>query len=298
MTYTFTQPTEATLRDFVTVRNPDPESEYSRAAEAFAQGRLELSKRRLFTADERPLAALTRAPVPRPIYHLRAEPDLTEADALELLRFAATLGEAGGPATLNYTAGTAPDLSALALEQGWTLEAHVRGYRTDLSRRDDLEADPTARTFPVAHLLSGDFLAFYRPVWMHDVDTQELKPLLEEVRNFHDYNESGEGVYLFDGEQPVAAGVVSYGEPADMTLIGVSPEYRNKGWGRRLHRHLMWLAKNRTRVYVGSTDVRNRPMLRLFERNGCTFGSEVWQLAAPPEGAETPLRPDPPGSFP
>ena len=241
------QPTEATLRDFFAVRNPDPEAEY-------------------------PLASLTRAPVPRPLYRLKAEPNLIEKDVLEPFHFAATSGETGGPVTLNYTAQTSPDLSALALKQGWTLEAHVRGYRTDLGVRDDLEADPAARTFPVEHFLNEDFLAFYRPVWTHDADAQGLKPLLEEVRNFYDYNENGEGVYLFDGEQPVAAGVVNYGEtsndPADMTLIGVLPERRNEGWGGRLHRHLMGLARGRAATYLGSTDVRNAPMLRLFEKNG------------------------------
>ena len=292
--YSFLPLTEATLRDFVSVRNPDPEAGYSQALAALADGRLELSKRRLFRADGKPLAALTRAPVPRPIYRLKAESDLTEADTLELLSFAMTLSEADGPATLNYAAQTSPDFSALALGRGWTLEAHVRGYRTNLSVRDDLEADPAAQTFPVVHFLSENFLAFYRSIWTHDVDAQGLQPLLEEVQNFHDYNEDGEGVYLFDGGQPVAAGVVSYGDsddPADMTLIGVLPEHRNRGWGGRLHRHLMWLARGRAAAYVGSTDVRNRPMLRLFEKNGCTFGSEVWQLVAPLEKPETPATP-------
>ena len=243
----------------------------------------------------KPLAALTRAPVPRPIYRLKAEPGMTEGDVLELLRFATTLSEAGGPAALNYTAQSSPDFSVLALGRGWTLEAHVRGYRTDLSVRDDLEADPAARTFPVAHFLSEDFLTFYRPVWTHDADAQALKPLHEEVQNFHDHNENGGGVYLVDGNQPVAAGVVSYGgrggEPADMTLIGVLPEHRNRGWGGRLHRHLMGLARGRAATYVGSTDVRNRPMLWLFEGNGCTFETEVWQLVAPLETTETPAAP-------
>lgn len=207
--YTFTLPTEATLREFVGVHSRDAEAEYALALATLADGRLELSQRRLFTADGKPLAALIRAPVPRPIYRLNAEPDMTEADTLELLRLAATLGEAGGPATLNYTAQTAPDISALAVKQGWTLEAHVTGFRTDLGSRDDLTADPAARTFPVEDFLGEAFLEFYRPIWTHDADAQGLKPLLEEVRNFHDYNETGEGVYLLHGEQPVAAGVVS-----------------------------------------------------------------------------------------
>ena len=113
--YSFSPPTEATLRSFVGVRNPDPEAGYLQALAALADGRLELSERRLLTADGKPLAALTRAPVPRPIYRLKAEPGLTEADTLELLRSAATLSEAGSPATLNYTAQTSPDFSAVAL---------------------------------------------------------------------------------------------------------------------------------------------------------------------------------------
>ena len=295
VTYTFSPPTEATLRDVVAVRNPDPEAGYAQALAALADGRLDLSKRRLFLAAGKPLAALTRAPVPRPIYRLKAEPGMTEGDVLELLRFATTLSEAGGPAALNYTAQSSPDFGALALGRGWTLEAHVMGFRTDLSSRDDLEPDPAARTFPVEEFPGKDFSRFYRPIWTHDAEAQELKPLLEEVQNFHDYNENGEGVYLLDGEQPVAAGVVNYGEtldaPADMTLIGVLPEHRNRGWGGRLHRHLMGLARGRAATYVGSTDVRNRPMLRLFERNGCTFETEVWQLVAPLETTETPAAP-------
>lgn len=129
MTYTFTQPIKATLRDFVGIRNPDAEAKHPRVAEVLARGRLEPSQRRLFTTGGKPLAALTRAPVPRPGYRLRAEPDMNEADLLELSRFAAASSEAGGPATLTYTAQTAPDLSALALTQGGVLEAGPDGGR-------------------------------------------------------------------------------------------------------------------------------------------------------------------------
>ena len=51
VTYTFLPPTEATLRNRVAVRNPDPEAEYPRTLAALADGRLELSKRRLFTGN-------------------------------------------------------------------------------------------------------------------------------------------------------------------------------------------------------------------------------------------------------
>ena len=140
-TYSFLPLTEATLRDFVSVRNPDPEAGYSQALAALADGRLELPNRRLFLADGKPLAALTRAPVPRPIYRLKAEPDLTERDVPPLLSFAKTLSETGGPATLNYTAQTSPDFSALALGRGWTLEAQ----RPRLPHRPERQGRPGGR---------------------------------------------------------------------------------------------------------------------------------------------------------
>ena len=111
---------------------------------------------------------------------------------------------------------------------------------------------------------------------------QGLEPLSQELQNFYGNNaDDGEGIYLLAADKPVAAGVVNYEEPASMTLIGVLPAYRKQGWGGRLHRQLMWLAKQRAAVYSGSTAVNNAPMLRLFEANGCTFAGETWQLKAP-----------------
>ena len=53
--------------------------------------------------------------------------------------------------------------------------------------------------------------------------------------------------------------------------VAVLPERRGEGLGTRLHAFgLERLADMGLPRYVGSTDVRNAPMLRVFARNGCT----------------------------
>jgi len=76
-----------------------------------------------------------------------------------------------------------------------------------------------------------------------------------------------------DGE-PV--GVVlpqSFGwDPPEGTLsyVGILPEHRGRGLGRRLHRAGLGLLKEAgIPHYKGSTDERNAPMARVFERNDC-----------------------------
>lgn len=52
--------------------------------------------------------------------------------------------------------------------------------------------------------------------------------------------------------------------------IGVAPERRGEGWGKRLHAHgLALLASRGATRYVGSTDLRNEPMVRVFRHNRC-----------------------------
>jgi ribosomal protein S18 acetylase RimI-like enzyme len=60
--------------------------------------------------------------------------------------------------------------------------------------------------------------------------------------------------------------------------VGVLPEHRGRGIGRRLHRAgLALLAAAGVVKYLGSSDVRNAPMLRIFTRNGCrTTGTQVY----------------------
>ncbi|MFD1205273.1 GNAT family N-acetyltransferase [Sporosarcina contaminans] len=54
--------------------------------------------------------------------------------------------------------------------------------------------------------------------------------------------------------------------------FGVVPQWRGKGYGAICHRlSLERLKEFRAKTYVGSTDVNNVHMIRIFERNGCTL---------------------------
>jgi GNAT superfamily N-acetyltransferase len=52
--------------------------------------------------------------------------------------------------------------------------------------------------------------------------------------------------------------------------VAVLPRFRGRGYGRALHATgLSMLAARGVTSYIGSTDTRNAPMLRVFEANGC-----------------------------
>jgi len=52
--------------------------------------------------------------------------------------------------------------------------------------------------------------------------------------------------------------------------IGLLPEERNKDYGRILHAKSLDILKEMGAVeYIGSTNTNNKPMMRLFELNGC-----------------------------
>lgn len=52
--------------------------------------------------------------------------------------------------------------------------------------------------------------------------------------------------------------------------VAVLPAFRGRGYGRALHASgLAMLAERGVTRYVGSTDTRNSPMLKVFEANGC-----------------------------
>ena len=65
-------------------------------------------------------------------------------------------------------------------------------------------------------------------------------------------------------------------------VVGVTPELRGQGWGNRLHRHLLWAAKELSDVNVGGTDYSNAAMRRLFEKNRCVIDQEQWAFAFKP----------------
>jgi RimJ/RimL family protein N-acetyltransferase len=78
---------------------------------------------------------------------------------------------------------------------------------------------------------------------------------------------------IVDGE---VVGVVLPQEFADadaegtLFYVAILPSFRGRGYGRALHAAGLSMLKDRGLTkYIGSTDTRNEPMLRVFEANGC-----------------------------
>jgi len=65
--------------------------------------------------------------------------------------------------------------------------------------------------------------------------------------------------------------------------VGIVPEQRRRGLGRALHAAgLGFLSSAGVERYIGSTDDRNTPMIRIFEANGCRRkGIQLFLTASP-----------------
>lgn len=73
--------------------------------------------------------------------------------------------------------------------------------------------------------------------------------------------------------------------------VAVLPVFRGRGYGPALHASgLSMLAERGVTRYVGSTDTRNGPMLRVFEANGCPQTGTQLFYRPPPGSGGTPPR--------
>lgn len=85
-----------------------------------------------------------------------------------------------------------------------------------------------------------------------------------------------------------AAGVVlpqvfpKHDDEGTLFYVGVRPAFRGRGYGKVLHAAgLEFLSRHGVMKYVGSTDERNLPMIRVFKANGCAqTGTQLFLEAA------------------
>lgn len=110
----------------------------------------------------------------------------------------------------------------------------------------------------------------FQPEGEHDA-LQELHDLIDYAGKA--YDPSGWFVLREEGQ---TVGVVlpqSYAkspEEGSVFYIGVTPPFRGRGFGWRIHAlGLQALSERGVKRYVGSSEIRNGPMLRVFEKNGC-----------------------------
>lgn len=81
--------------------------------------------------------------------------------------------------------------------------------------------------------------------------------------------------FIYEGEiVGIAIPHLEKGTCAEGRLFyfGLVPKWRGKGIGARIHNHALKLMKElNAQIYVGSTDVNNQYMIKIFEKNGCTL---------------------------
>lgn len=292
MAYTFSNPdlSDNSLHTFSTLNHPLGESALEPLQRALQRGEVATRDLWLLERDGKAQAALRLQPYPgQPDWRLgtlRTAPDISDDDASVLFTRLRELSGGGAPIHIVYHDSSARDFGALPFCYGWQgSEDYSITYRTDLSGRDDLEPDPAAVTLEPDTLFSNAFRHFYEPIWRAKENPSDKRTLDESLSTLHAFAErdAGQLYTLHDGSTPVGMGIVTHssgaGEhAAGINMLGVSHDYRKRGWGKRLHRHLMWAAKARSPIYVGNTDSTNVAMQRLFEVNGCTPLRRDWEL--------------------
>lgn len=293
MVYTLENPnpSDDTLRVYGTLNHPLGERALEPVQQAIQKGEVSLRDLWLLSSDDgTAYAALRLQPYPgQPGWRLgtlRTAPDIPDDAASTLFTRLRELSDLEKPSHIVYSDKVARDFGTLPARYSWHGgDDYSVSHRTDLGKRDDLGADPAAQMLELDELLGEAFRNFYKPIWTMKRNPSDERSFKEVMQNLHAFakNDEGQLYTLNDGGMPVAMGIVtSFAVPgehaAGCNMLGVLPEKRQQGWGKRLHRHLMWAAKARSPLYLGSTDASNTAMLRLFEVNGCIPNRKDWEL--------------------
>ncbi len=291
LSYTLQNPDSDTLPTYSTLNHPlGADEALESTGKSLADGSLTLRDLWLLEGGTgNAHAALQLKPYPtQPTWRLgllRTTPDIPDDAATFLFTRVLELSRKGQPIHLVYNDRSARDFGSLPAALGWSGSDNCMiSYRTDLSERDDLLPNPAAVACRLEVLLSDDFRRFYEPVRRRSPSDPRTFEQILRVLYEHHQEVNGSLFALEEDSRTVAMGIVSdvqYGPDqwaGGVNILGVALDKRRRGWGRRLHRHLMWEAKKRSPLYIGGTDASNTAMRRLFAVNGCTDEGSHWEL--------------------
>lgn len=188
--------------------------------------------------------------------------------------------EGGFSTSMSLSSVRNATLGDIAQELGWIKESHSLAYRTDLRSRTDLKPDEKAVEFGLGFLLEEGFLDFFTRLEQLKDESQAKKSALRKYQHYATHFDVRGYYFAGDAGGVMAAGLVGRQREdlARIELIGVLAEDRGKGWGTRLHRHLMWAARSLANEYAGATDYDNLAMKAIFEKNGCSFAEEQMMM--------------------
>ncbi len=263
------------LDDFLSFDRPLPISEA--LARNLQNGKLTFDQMYLFRHRGKPEAAFTLTASPVVVPHMDA--GMAKVGRRAFATLVRELLEGTGKIVIVDSVSAPVGVDAF-IEAGWTVTSHDKLYRTDLMR-GSWDLDAVAEELGAGALLSPELRAFYNEILKTDTqigDTGTDNP-----------DESfGEAVFddtvrLFvirrEGRVLAAATLFSVAkDEAGVHLLGVVPAQRNKGIGRRLHAHVLAVAKSGARFHVGGTRADNTAMHRIYMKNGAVLVSEQVQL--------------------
>lgn len=249
--FTVRPATLATLPD-VHALLPDPQDRERRTADTrqrIEDGRLSPEQFLLLRSARgvEGVAFMSRAPQV-PVFPA-SRPD-TPSEALTLLFSRLRDHDAGWKLLLDSTRTTATPDTALAAGWHWDAPPHLM-YTTDLAARSYRSFSDVEEVHPHDPEVHRTLSALGQPNW-------------EKREGWHLYAlRSGAAVVALAGVGPS-----SRANWANMNMIGVLPVHRGLGYGQRLHEHLLARASQQYTHHGGGTEETNRPMRRIFERNG------------------------------
>ena len=218
---------------------------------------------------------------------VRCRLEIPDAAIIHLLDWLKAKAEANQTEyVVHFSSLFARDVADLPLLYGWKLENHAVIHQTNLADRSDLQPDPKALEFKLEELQTARFLEFYNPIWSIEPEhfSDSPKAAIAEIFDRFSSYENVIGYYLLEQNKAIAAGLLrTFRGAVSIDIFGVLPNFRQQGWGNRLHRHLLFAAKKLADTHSGGTDFSNTAMRRLLKKNGCTINEQQWAFAYLPK---------------
>lgn len=166
---------------------------------------------------------------------------------------------------------------------GFKLESQKQYFRKELDDTDlkDYEESISKLTYKnLTEIGDKPFISLLQKTQASSFNEDAIEDVIDPVKGFNEMKDPERfdpelWVTGFFRNKPVGfvlPGVEKNSKPHTgfIQLIGVLPEYRNRGFGKiLLKKGIFELIKNGAEIYLGSTDKKNLPMIKLFKEAGC-----------------------------
>jgi ribosomal protein S18 acetylase RimI-like enzyme len=163
------------------------------------------------------------------------------------------------------------------LAKGFRKVTAIAEYTKELKEEPVIDGQIMAHSLAEVHISEAEYGALYEQCRSGSANKNEVQAVAEVMYMLQ--GELGPGwreyCHYFTTRGETVGISIPHIEPGTdsegrMFYFGVMPNARGRGTGTKLHQHSLRLLRQlRASYYIGSTDVSNRDMIRVFEKNGC-----------------------------